>query len=238
VISLLQVAKDYGPRDRHTDNALEFLFTGHSLGGALAVLAVRHFALLGKEGSDHWKWVVEAIQIVTVAAPRCLSMELVNQMHSLVPRNIRIVSAIDPVPKMSLLFHHSGHLLWFALILPGVCGNLSVCDPSAPYVILKVSKVVTLHVLLPLIIPILTISLRYLLPGHQSSLMLQVVCVSFIAVSVLMFVTLMKRFLDASLLTHLLAVYWNQVNNRDASTFPHQDHPSKHTRTPFTRIKS
>ena len=85
----------------------ELLITGHSRGGALAILCARHFAKNRQKPCTCYSF----------GAPPQGTQEYVDQYNRLTLLNIRCVNGYDIVPRMllpkKLGFHHQKHLHWF-----------------------------------------------------------------------------------------------------------------------------
>ncbi len=98
----------------------KIIFTGHSLGGALANLASLQFA---EKNSDH-----KDIRLYTLGQPRVGGSEYAKYHSTKVPHYFRLVHARDLVPhKPALLsgalFRHSGIEVWyqFGMINKKIC---------------------------------------------------------------------------------------------------------------------
>ena len=70
----------------------QIVCTGHSLGGALATLAALHLACAHPE-------LRQRLVVVTFGAPPLGDSEFVKRFNALVPRCVRVVNPMDPVPR-------------------------------------------------------------------------------------------------------------------------------------------
>jgi len=109
---------------RHGDSIREVVFTGHSLGGALSVLAALDFALLAD-----YPLLLPSVKVFTFGGPRVGNWHFMALYNALVPQTWQLVNRADPVPRVPIGFleaatlvtapvkqltelSHAGNLFW------------------------------------------------------------------------------------------------------------------------------
>lgn len=92
---------------------VDLIFTGHSLGGALATISAYTLAK-EKKASPRNHSHIHCIQLITFGAPRPCAMSWAPDMLELIPKNLRVVNQFDVVARVPNAFHHAGHLLYLA----------------------------------------------------------------------------------------------------------------------------
>lgn len=95
---------------------LDFIFCGHSLGGALATIAARQFSVLNTEESDR-----KRIKLVTFSSPPVGDSVFAANYKVDVPLALRFYHGGDIVPNVpEALFQHVGHPIKILFLEPTV----------------------------------------------------------------------------------------------------------------------
>merc|ERR1712062_220425 len=104
----------------------DILITGHSLGGALAEVAV--FDML--HNPDYSSLSIGTIRVIDYGAPRWCDETIATRYNEVVDSNWRVVNEHDfaaMVPLLEMGYHHPGTMVHY---LSQSLGDYAVCDPS------------------------------------------------------------------------------------------------------------
>ncbi|WP_340202122.1 lipase family protein [Ascidiimonas sp. W6] len=95
-------------QDNNLFNGRKIVITGHSLGGALAILFAVRLRMKYRKYSD-----LNLVEIVTFGAPAVGLKGFKKYYHDLSSKTIRVVNGSDIVPfTPPLFYHHVGNEIW------------------------------------------------------------------------------------------------------------------------------
>ena len=98
--------------NRNFNETFEILVTGHSLGGALAVLCARHVQMHPKDfGLPKHFDVKNQLQCVTFGAPMVGNKKMKDTFRASIPKIYQFRNENDPIPNLLALSHGYTHMM-------------------------------------------------------------------------------------------------------------------------------
>ena len=102
---------DFLTADKSTEMKREIWFTGHSLGGAMAVLAALDLSMEQASQDDQILY-----HVYTYGQPKCGNKAFADAINRRIPSYYRFVNYLDAIPRVptqSLMgYHHAGQFYW------------------------------------------------------------------------------------------------------------------------------